>query len=91
MEHERLHAATLGRHDQALAVMRYLSEQCASWPLVRDLVEADVKEWPRLRERERRAAFERTLKRTMAVAPWVLDKGRVLDAASALGDRFYRA
>lgn len=84
MEHERLFAASLGLHDQGLAVMQYLAEQCATWPLVRDLVEADVQEWPRLKERERRAAFERTLKRAIAVAPWVLDKSRVQDAARAL-------
>ena len=85
MEHERPHVASLGANDYALAVMRHLAEQCASWPLVRDLVEADVEEWPRLRDQKRRAAFERTLKRTMTVAPWVLDKGRVRDATRVLG------
>ena len=42
MEHERLHASALRGPDLALAAMRYLAEQCASWPLVRGLVEADA-------------------------------------------------
>ena len=84
MEHERLYAPALRGPDLALAAMRYLAEQCAVWPLVQDLVQADVQQWPRMRERERKAAFERTLRRAVAVAPWVLDKGRVRDAARAL-------
>ena len=84
MEHERPHVATLRAHDQALAVMRDLAEQCAAWPLVRGFVEADVEMWGAMRDRERRAAFERTLRRVFLVAPWVLDKGRVRDAARAL-------
>lgn len=85
MEHERLHAASLRAHDQALAVMRYLAEQCAAWPLLYGFVEADVEGWNTMRDWERCAAFERTLRRVFLVAPWVLDKGRVRDAARTLG------
>ena len=71
--------------DPALGAMRDLAEQCAAWPLVRGFVEADVQAWPLMRERERRAAFERALRRTALVAPGALDGGRVREAARALG------
>ena len=85
MEHERLHAPALRGPDLGLAVMAYLLEQCASWPLVQGLLAADLERWTTMKDGERRTAFVRAVRRTMLVAPWVADKGRVADAARALG------
>ncbi len=70
--------------DQGLEALRYLSTQCAARPLIHRLVESDVQRWAKMSQDDRRAAFERALRRAGAVAPWAVEKGRVADAA-ALG------
>lgn len=78
-------AGTIGVEEQAVVAMRYLAEQCSSRALIHGLLVHDLERWDGMGEHERRHAFMRAVRRVSAVCPWVREKGRVQDAADALG------
>lgn len=76
---------TIGLEEQARDALRYLAEQCSSRALIHDLLIHDLEHWPKMGEQERRHVFVRAVRRVSAFCPWVREKGRVRDAAQALG------
>ncbi len=77
--------AAMRTADQGLDALRYMAAQCRSRPMTYAFIQEDIRRWPQLTDAERQTVFERGYGRAGAVCPWVRTKGRVRDAAEAMG------